>query len=182
MARIPAIDPTTATGSVKPLLNAVESALGVVPNMARGLGNSPAALKGYLELNKALAGGSLGAPLREQIALTVAEANGCDYCLAAHTALGKAAGLNDDDVRAARQGIASDSRSAAALRLATVLVEGRGLVSNAQLHHVRAAGLSEAEITEIVAEVALNILTNYFNILADTEVDFPPVEPLDQAA
>lgn len=182
MTRIPAIDPTTAPTSVKPLLDSVEAALGTVPNLMRGLANSRAALKGYLELNKALAGGSLGAPLREQIALRVAEANGCEYCLAAHTALGKAAGLDDAALRDAREGTASDPKSDAALRLATALVDWHGNISTAELERTRAAGFTDGQITEIVGEVALNILTNYFNILAETDVDFPPAEPLERAA
>jgi uncharacterized peroxidase-related enzyme len=182
MPRLPAIDPTTATGSAKQLLDGVEARLGQVPNMVRGLANSPAALRGYLGLNGALAGGSLGAQLREQIALAVAEANGCDYCLAAHAALGKGAGLSEAEVLAARRGTAADSRRAAALRLAVALVEARGRVTDAELARSRAAGYSDGEIAEIVAEVALNVLTNYFNILAETEVDFPRSEPLAQAA
>jgi uncharacterized peroxidase-related enzyme len=182
MTRVPAIDPTTAPASVKPLLDGVEAALGTVPNLMRGLANSRAALKGYLDLNRALAGGSLGAPLREQIALAVAEANGCGYCLAAHTTLGAGAGLQDDDIVAARRGTATDSRQAAAIALAVGLVEGKGHVDDAVVARARGAGFTDGEITEIVVEVALNVLTNYFNIFAGTEIDFPETDPLERAA
>jgi uncharacterized peroxidase-related enzyme len=182
MSRLPAIDPTTATGSTKQLFDGVQAKLGTVPNMVRVMANSPAMLRGYLGLAGALATGSLGAPLREAIALAVAEANGCDYCLAAHTALGTGAGLTETAIAAARRGAAADPRHDAALRFALALVEGRGRIDDAELTRVRAAGYTDGEIAEIVAEVALNLLTNYVNTLARTEIDFPRAEPLDAAA
>jgi uncharacterized peroxidase-related enzyme len=182
MNRLPAIDPAMATGRIKQLFDGVAGQLGLVPNMVRVMANSPAVLKGYLGLGGALAAGSLGAPLREQIALAVAEANGCDYCLAAHAALGTAAGLGTSEIVAARRGTAIDPKSAAALRLAVAVVADRGRVADAELTRVRAAGYTDGEIAEIVAEVALNVLTNYINIFAQTEVDFPRQAPLAAAA
>jgi uncharacterized peroxidase-related enzyme len=182
MTRLPAIDPAKATGNTKQLFDGVQAKLGLVPNMVRVMANSSAVLRGYLGLSGALAGGSLGAPLQEQIALAVSEANGCDYCLAAHTAVGTGVGLSEAEIVAARRGTAADPRSAAALRLAVALVESRGRVTDAELARVRAAGYTDGEIAEIVAEVALHVLTNYFNILAETEVDFPRAAPLAQAA
>ena len=182
MTRLAAIDPTKATGSTKQLFDGVQAKLGAVPNMVRVMANSPVMLRGYLGLNGALAAGSLGAPLREQIALAVAEANGCDYCLAAHTTLGTGAGLSESEIAAARRGTAADPKHAAALRLAVALVEGRGRGAAAELSRVRAAGYTDGAIAEIVAEVALNVLTNYLNILAQTEIDFPRAKPLAVAA
>jgi AhpD family alkylhydroperoxidase len=120
--------------------------------------------------------------LHEQIALAVAEANGCNYCLAAHTLLGKGAGLTSSDILAARAGEASDPRSAAALALARKLVERRGAVGADDIAAARAGSLSDADIVEIVASVAINVLTNYVNIAADTDIDFPPVDKLQRAA
>lgn len=182
MPRLPAIDPSTATGKAKSLLEGVQKKLGVTPNMVRVMAGSPAVLQGYLDLNSALAAGSLGAQLREQIALTVAEANGCDYCLAAHAALGRRAGLDDAEIAAARRGSASDQKRAAALRLARALVENRGRVTDSDVARVRAAGYTDGEILEIIAEVNLNVLTNYVNLFAQTEVDFPRQQPLANAA
>src|ERR687898_432698 len=108
MMRLPAIEPAGTTGNTRQGLEGVQRKLGLVPNMVRVMANSPAVLKGYLGLSGALAGGTLGAPLREQIALAVAEANGCKYCLASHTALGKGAGLSDAEIIAARRGTAAD--------------------------------------------------------------------------
>lgn len=176
--RIEALDPARATGKAKELLDKVHAKLGLVPNLMRTLARSPAALEGYLALNGALAGGRLGARLREQVALAVAEANSCDYCLAAHATLGKMAGLVPEQIAAARDGAAEDSKAAVALRFARAILEGRGDVADEEFARVRAAGFDDGQVAELVAEVALNVLTNYFNKAARVVVDFPRVEPL----
>jgi AhpD family alkylhydroperoxidase len=142
----------------------------------RTLAHSPAALEGYLSLSGALAGGRLGGRLREQVALAVADANACDYCLAAHSALGKAAGLSVDEIRAARGGEAEDPRATAALQFARAVLKGRGEVGDREFARVREAGFDDGQIAELVAEVALNVLTNYFNKAARVVVDFPRAE------
>ena len=158
------------------LLNAVRSQLGVVPNLFRVVGNSPAALEGYLSLNSALGKGALDAQTRERIALAVAEFNGCSYCLSAHTFLGKSkARLDDAEIAANREGRSHDAKAEAALRFALKVVEARGHLSDADVTEVRLAGYSDAEIVEIVSHVALNTLTNYVNEVARTAVDFPAV-------
>jgi uncharacterized peroxidase-related enzyme len=182
MSRLLALDPELATGRTKQLFDAVHAQLGLVPNMVRVIANSPAALKGYLAFGGALASGALDEQLQEQIALAVAEANGCGYCLSAHAAIGKAAGLSDADVAAARRGTAADLKHAAALQFAAALVEGRGRVTGTDLARVRTAGYTDEQIVEIIAAVALNVFTNYLNITAHTDLEFPPVEPLEAAA
>lgn len=175
MPRIKALDPRQAGPVAGPLLDLVRKTLGIVPNMMRTMAQSPAVLDGYLALSTALAKGALGPALSEQIALLTAEQNGCGYCAAAHTAFGKRAGLTDDDVAAARNGRATEPRVAAALALALALIEAHGHVSDADVDAARRAGLTDGEIAEVVAHVALNVFTNYFNTLAGTEVDFPAV-------
>ncbi|MGE3173459.1 MAG: carboxymuconolactone decarboxylase family protein [Planctomycetota bacterium] len=175
MSRIPAIDPAAADARQKPLLDAVQKKLGKTPNMMRVLANSPAALQAYLDFGAALSGGALSAKVREQIALTVGEVNQCDYCLSAHTAIGGMVGLKPEQVAAARSAAAADPKTDAALKLARTLVVNRGHATDQDLAAARAAGLSDAEIVETTANVALNILTNYTNHLAQTVVDFPPV-------
>lgn len=175
MPRLNTIDPATATGEARTLLEGVQKSLGMAPNIARTMANSPAALNGYLSFSGALAKGRLPHRLREQIALVVGETNGCDYCLSAHSAVGKMAGLSEEEISRSRRGESSDARTQAALVFARKLVEDRGWVSDEDLGTVRSAGYDEGEIAEIVANVALNIFTNYFNHVADTEVDFPRV-------
>ena len=177
MNRIHQTDPTQAAGKVKQLFGAVQSGLGLVPNLMRVIGNSPAALEGYLNLNAALAQGVLPAPLREQIALTVGEINGCGYCLSAHSLLGARAGLNPSELNAARRASAPDRKADAALKLARAVTLQRGHVADEELRSARTAGLNDAEIIEVVHHVALNILTNYTNNVARTVIDFPEVKP-----
>jgi len=177
MNRIIQIDPTAATGKTQQLFSAVHSKLGFVPNLMRVLGNSPAALEGYLSFSGALAGGTLSPKLREQLALAVAEINGCGYCLSAHTLLGGKAGLTPDETLEARRVAATDEKSNAALKLARVVMLQRGLIADCELQAARKSGLSDAEIIEVVQHVALNILTNYTNSVARTVIDFPEVVP-----
>lgn len=175
MPRIAAVEPERASPSARPLLEAVNQKLGVTPNMMRTMAQSAPVLEGYLALNAALAKGSLGRRVGEQVALLTAEQNGCTYCAAAHTALGKGAGLSEADIEEARAGRAADGRAAGALELARSLLERRGHVTDADVAAAREAGLSDGEIGEVVAHVALNVFTNYFNTLAGTDVDFPAV-------
>ena len=160
--------------AAQPLLHAVEKQLGVVPNLFRVVGNSPAALEGYLGLNGALGKGELEAATRERIALAVAEVNACDYCLSAHTYLGKnLAKLSEAEIAANRDGMSTDSKADAAVRFAVKLVKARGHVSDADVQAVKKAGYNDAQVIEIVLHVALNTLTNYVNEVAKTEIDFP---------
>ncbi|MBK7598307.1 MAG: carboxymuconolactone decarboxylase family protein [Acidobacteria bacterium] len=175
MPRLNAIDPKEATGKAKELLDGVKTKLGIVPNLMRTFANSPAALEGYLSFSGALGDGLLKAKVREQIALTVADANNCEYCLSAHTAIGKMVGLNDSEIVSSRQASSGDAKTDAALKFAHQIVVKRGEVLNSEIETVRNAGFSDGEITEIVANVALNIFTNYFNHVAQTVVDFPKV-------
>lgn len=177
MNRLKPIDPTTAAGKTKQLFDAVQTKLGVVPNMVRVLGNAPAALESYLGFSGALAHGVLDARLREQIALTVAEVNACGYCLSAHTFIGGKLGLAAAELDAARNASSPVAKNDAVLKLARSLVVQRGELSDAEIASARAAGLGDAEIVETVANVALNVFTNYVNHVARTAVDFPEVKP-----
>jgi uncharacterized peroxidase-related enzyme len=160
----------------QPLLGAVKTMLGSVPNLFRLVANSPAALEGYLGLNGALAKGALDARTRERIALAVAQVNDCGYCLAAHTYLGKnVAKLDVAEMTANRHGGSNDPKAAAAVNFAVAVTRARGHVSDADLDAVKRAAYTEGEIVEIVLHVALNTLTNYVNSVADTDIDFPVV-------
>lgn len=182
MPRIDAPTIETAPAASQPQLAAVKKQLGIVPNLFRTVAHSPAALEGYLSLNGALAKGSLDAATRERIALAIAEFNGCQYCLAAHTYIGKnLAKLSDGEIESNRRGRSSDAKADAAVVFAVKVISTRGHVSEADLSAVRAAGLTEADIIEIIAHVALNTLTNYVNEVAETIVDFPAVSGLKAA-
>lgn len=176
MTRLTALNPEEVTGKTKDLFNAVQAKLGVVPNMMRTMGNSPAVLEGYLNLSGALSHGKLSAKTGELIALAVSESNSCDYCLAAHTFIGEKLVKADPAVlHAARTGNSTDAKTEAILQLAKTLISKNGLVSDDDVNKAKNAGISDAEIAETVAHTALNVLTNYFNNLANTEIDFPTV-------
>jgi len=181
VSRLPAIQTETANGKTKQMLEAVQSKLKMTPNMTRVMANSSAILEAYLSFSGALAGGSLPARLREEIALTVGEQNACQYCVSAHTAIGKLTGLTDTDIEQARDARSSSAKAAAALAFAQKVLARKGQVTDADFEAVRQAGFGEGEIAEIIAHVALNIFTNYFNLAAATDVDFPKVS-LRQAA
>lgn len=165
-----------APAKSQPLLDAVNKQLGSVPNMFRLISNSPATLEGYLGIGAALGKGALPAATRERIALAVAELNGCDYCLSAHSYLGKNfAKLDDAEITANRSGASNDPEADAAVRFAAVLVRERGQVGDAALAAVKLAGYSDGQILEIILHVALNTFTNYVNEALQTEIDFPVV-------
>jgi uncharacterized peroxidase-related enzyme len=168
-----------APAAAQPLLEAVNKQIGSVPNLFRVVANSPAALEGYLGMSGALAKGSLPAPTRERIALAVAQLNGCNYCLSAHSYLGKnLARLSDAEIAANRHGGSLDAKADAAVRFAAQVVRLRGRVSDADVKAVHLAGYDDAQIVEIVQHVALNTWTNYLNEVAQTEIDFPVAQAL----
>ena len=172
--KIDAIDPNTASPNVKPLLDGVKKGLGMVPNVFRVAAQSPVGIESLVALVGATGKGTLNAKTRESIALAVSEANGCDYCLSAHSALGKHAGLSDDAIARARDAQSDDARTRAILGLTRSIVDHRGRAS-AALDEARRAGLGDGEIVEIVANIAATTFTNYLNELAETEIDFPIV-------
>ena len=178
MSRIPT--PATieaAPEASQPILEAIKKQIGSVPNIFRLVSNSPAALTGLTSLQGALGKGTLTAATRERIALAMAQANGCDYCLSAHTFTGaKFAKLDEAEIASNRNGTSNDPKAAAAVEFARALTTARGSVGADEISKVRAAGYSDAEIVEIIAHVALNTFTNYVNEALDTEIDFPRID------
>lgn len=173
----------SAPAASRPLLEAVKKQIGSAPNLFRLVANSAAALEGYLGMSGALAKGALPAATRERIALAVAEINGCNYCLSAHSYLGKhVAKLDEAEIAANRAGASNDPKADAAVRFAAKVAEARDHVSDDDLRAVRLAGYDDAQIVEIVQHVALNTWTNYVNEVARTEIDFPMVAPAGKAA
>ena len=173
MQRILPVEPAQTTGKTKEHLEQIQKKYHRVPNMHAIMANAPAVLDAYLALNAALTHTSLDAVLRERIALTVASANSCDYCLAAHTAGAKALKIDDAEIAHAREAQSSNPHYQAALKFARAVVEDMGQVTDAEMAAVKKAGWSDAAILEITAMVAANIFTNYFNHVVGTQVDFP---------
>jgi uncharacterized peroxidase-related enzyme len=165
----------------KPVLDAVQKQLGVVPNMFRLMASSPATLQGFAANNTAL-GKVLDIKTRERIALAVAQVNGCNYCLSAHSYLGlNLAKLSPEEIRLNRKGSSGDAKANAAVQFAAKVAQARGHVDAADIKAVRDAGFSEGQMVEIVAVVAENVFTNLLNVVADTDIDFPVVHAADPA-
>lgn len=175
MSHLPLVAPASTSGDQEVLFNQINGAFGTVPNMFKAIGNSSAALESMWTSFGALGKGVLGAKLGEQIAVLVADINRCEYCLAAHTALGQNAGVSAETMAAAQAGNSSDPKIQTALDFAAKLVKERANVSQSDIDTVRSAGFSDEEIAEILAHVALNIFTNYTNVAFDVPVDFPKV-------
>jgi uncharacterized peroxidase-related enzyme len=175
MPRIAPIDPATATGETATHLATARKLFGGLPNLVTTAAHSPAAVGAMVALFGNLGKSSLGPRIGEQIALAVAQSNGCGYCLSAHTAVGAKLGLTPAALAAARKAEAEVPKTAALLRLAVEINRSRGHIDDATLAAAREAGLGDAEIVEVVAHVALNVFTNYLNTVAETAIDFPEV-------
>lgn len=178
MARVNPIDVNKADPKAKEVLDGVQKKLGKIPNIFGTLAHSPAVIQAYAGFSGAMATSSLPGKLREQLALAVGQANSCDYCLAAHTAIGGSLGMSQEETIAARQGKADDAKAQAAIRFSQNVVEKRGNVGDADVKSLRDAGFNDQQIVEIVGVIALNMFTNYFNHIIGTDVDFPKAPAL----
>jgi len=175
-ARVPLIDKSNAPAGSVAVIDQIESAFGVVPKMFRAVANSPAALQSMWGSFGALGNGIIAPQLGEKIAVAVADRNRCEYCLAAHTALGHKAGATPEEMAAAQAGLSNEPKTAAALAFVLKVVDARGQVADADVAGLREVGFSDEEIVEILAHVALNLFTNYVNVVLKTPVDFPGVK------
>lgn len=182
MGRIAKVTKETADTQQAALLDAIQGKLGMVPNFLAVLAQSPAALNAFLGLHGIAGSGALDAQTRERIAIALADENACQYCLSAHTAIGRKAGLSDADMAANRDGGSTDHRAAAAVRFALALNAHKGALTAAEFNAVRDAGFSDAEIVEIVVHVGMNLLTNILAKSTEIDIDFPKVVLTARAA
>ncbi len=176
MARINLVTNESANAEQKALLDAIQTQLGMVPNFLKAFANSPDALKAFLGLHGIANAGSLDPQTRERIALALAQQNSCEYCLSAHSAIGRKAGLDNAEIAANRAGTSQDAKAAVAVKFARSLVEHTGEVTTAELLEMRNAGYSEADIVEVITHVGMNILTNILGKAGRVAIDFPKVE------
>lgn len=179
MQRIHSVEPMSAQGRTRELLDTVKQAFGVIPNAAKVMANSPAVLESFLAFSTAMGGAKIGTKLHNQVKLTTSERNSCVYCTSILSAVAPSAGLSAEDILSGRTGNSEDRRTKAALAFANDVLESRGKVSNQQLATVRDAGFVDSEIVEIVASVVLGCFTNFLNNMADTELDFQKAEPVE---
>jgi len=176
MSRINVVDRDSASSEQQALFDGIQAQLGMVPNFLKVFANSPAALRAFLGLYAIAGEGSLDPQTRERIALALAQQNACEYCVSAHTAIGRKAGLDAAEIEANRAGTSQDAKAAAAVKFARALVAHMGEVTTAELLEVRNAGYNEAQIVEIITHVGLNILTNILGKASRVGIDFPTVQ------
>ncbi len=175
MARIEPLTIDNAPQPAADILSAIKGKIGMVPNIYAAMAHSPASLSAKLAFDEAFGKSSLSPAVKEQLALAIAGANSCDYCASAHTAIGKGAGLDESELGSNLAGNASDPKVQALLTLAKNIVTTQGNLSDDQVAQARDAGVTDAELVEVIATVAINIFTNYFNHIAATDIDFPVV-------
>jgi uncharacterized peroxidase-related enzyme len=160
------------------ILDAVFRKLGFVPGLHRALAISPPALEAFTSLQDAVSH-TLDEKTRTRIALAVSQVNACRYCLSLHTYMGmNFANLSPEEIRLNRLGRSEDAKAEAALQFARKVIEGRGMLADADIAIVRSAGYGAAEIVEIVALCARYMMINVLNNVLDTDVDFPRVDPI----
>ena len=176
MARINLVTAESADPDQKALLEAVQAQLGMVPNFLKAFANSPTALKAFLGLHRIAAEGSLNPQTRERIALALAQQTSCEYCLSAHTAIGRKAGLDGAEIAANRSGTSHEQKAAVAVRFARSLVANMGEVTTAELLEMREAGYSESDIVEVITHVGMNLITNLLGKAGRIDIDFPKVD------
>lgn len=176
MTKLQKIKVENAEGRVKELLEAARKNNGKEINLLSSMANSPASLEAYMNFNSTLSQGVLPPALIEKLAIAIAGYNKCSYCACAHTYIGSIRNISREEMSNNLAGNSLDGRSAAAISFALQLLDKRGHVSDSDIEAVQNAGYSDSEIIEILAHVALNTLTNYFNVAFKTEIDFPLVD------
>lgn len=179
MARIEPVDPGRASGKTRELLDELTARGGDLGPMVRSMANAPALLRGYLDLNRAMKRSHLDRRISERIALAVQEWIGCDYCLAAHTQAARELGLSDRDIELARQGTATDAKTAAMLAFGQQLIAAPSEVNDQQIDELRAFGYSDEQIAEVAGLVSLQLLTGAFNLVAG--IPSTPTAPHEHA-
>ncbi len=175
MSHVQLINSKETNSTNQLILNEIHAAFGSTPNMFRAVANSSAALKSMWSAFGALSSGVIPARLGEQIAVTIANRNQCEYCLAAHTVLGQKAGASAEEMAAAQNAQSQDKKTDAALKFALKVVNHRAQIDKRDVENLREAGYDDEHIVEIIAHVALNLYTNYINVALDVPVDFPKV-------
>ena len=178
MPRIKPVTEESAPEGTADIFAKVRRTFGGVPNIFLAMGNSPAVLQGYLDLKSALDKTTLAPELREKIALAVGQINNCRYCLAAHSAMAQRIGMSEQDIVNARVGDDADFKTQVILRFVRQSVQNRGWLTDDEVLELRAAGVNEQELVEIVMAISLNLFTNYFCHIANPEVDYPVVNDL----
>jgi AhpD family alkylhydroperoxidase len=162
----------TAPPRSRPLLEGLRSSLGLVPNLAASMAESPELLTGFLQLRKLFYSGSFTAEEVQVLALTNAFENRCEYCMALHSTLALAGGVSRESVAALREGRPPlDARQRALSDFSRQLVSRRGQVGETEVAALLSAGYTRAQALEVVLGVAVSILPNFAHHLTQCPLD-----------
>lgn len=178
LQRMTPIEAGEAPPKLKEIYNGIQKKFGKIPNIFKNMGHSPEVLQGFLALSDTLEKTSLNPQLREQIALTVSQANHCNYCLSAHTAIAKSIGIKEDDILAARKSQSPDKKTKAILSFSKKVVDNRGNIPPQEIELLKSMGVTDKEIVEIIFAINCNMFTNYFNHITDPKIDFPEAKQI----
>ena len=176
--RLNSIEPEAAAGKIAAIYGQVKSKMGMVPNLFKGLANSPQALEAYLTLDQLISDGSLTPAEQQIVRMVVSMHNECTYCIAAHTMGLKGVGLSDAEILEVRHGNSDDTKLQALIVFTQEILSTKGFVSDDDLAAVRAAGYTDTNITDITVVIAQKTLSNLFNHVHGTVLDFPAAPPL----
>ena len=172
MSQFPIHTLDTAPEASKPYLDGAKKAFGLIHNLVGEFVESPAVIEGYLGLAGALKKAGLTDLEREIVLISASVENGCHYCVAAHTTVTQAQGLDQAVIAAVRAGGPIADARLEALRAFTVaVVRERGWVSDAEVTRFLDAGWTRANVLEVVLGVGLKTISNYVNHIAGTPVD-----------
>lgn len=163
----------TAPEGSGPVLDQVEKAYGFTPNLYAVFAESPVAIAAYLQISGLLKEHGALTPQEQQVAmLAVSEQNGCDYCVAAHSAVAKMSGVPSETIAALRAGREpSDSKQAALVRFTKAVLNHRGWVPEDQKQAFLDAGYTTRHALDVLSILALKTLSNFTNHLAHTPLD-----------
>ena len=173
MSRLKTVEIEETTGKVKRILESYQSNLGMVPNVFKGMANSPITLQATVTLDRLIGEGTLTGIEQEVVKLVVAQYHDCEYCLAVHTAVGAHRGMSAQQIMDIRRGQTNDAKHQALLQFTRQMLETSGLVADRDLATFRAAGYTDEQIAEVVTIIGAMTLGCYYNRLNQTELDFP---------
>jgi uncharacterized peroxidase-related enzyme len=179
MARLSPIKKEEAPAELQPIYEMLGKGRGGTPfNIFQLMANSPTALQAFVSLMSA-SNKTLSPNILERISLLVAQQNGCNYCLAAHSMLAKnVANMSDAEIKQARQALADEPKTLSMLQFVKSVLSKQGKISDSDFAALKAAGVTDKETVDLILAITVNIFTNYFNNCFQTDIDFPPALPL----
>ena len=182
MKVLKALTTEQANAESKEIMNNIQQKLGRVPNLYATMANSSQLLGGYIAFEASLKSGSFSTKENEVIALSVSQSNGCNYCLAAHSALAKMAGFSEAEVINIRKGTADNPKLKALATLATEITNNKGKTSDDAVNNFFAQGYTHQSLAELIGMVAIRNITNYIYTNGNFEIDFPKATDLEEVA